>query len=89
MYSLSSCLAATTPTSIWEQPLNVFGCVLLVATKTPLKEDGTVEDEEDESVEHGVSVSMTVFVTEEEEWASVKEEHEVWVSFRFIERSCE
>ena len=45
----------------------MFGCVLLVGTKTPLKEDGTAEDEEDESLEHGVSVSMTVFVTEEEE----------------------
>ena len=44
----------------------MFGCVLLVATKTPLKEDGMVEDEEDESVEHGVSVSMTIFVIEEE-----------------------
>ena len=45
----------------------MFGCVLLVATKTPLKEDGMAEDEEDEILEHGVSVSMTVFVTEEEE----------------------
>ena len=50
-----------------DQPLNVFGCVLLVATKTPLKENGTAEDEEYESLEDGVSVSMTVFVTEEEE----------------------
>jgi hypothetical protein len=51
----------------WDQALNVFGCMLLLGTKSPLKEDGEAEDEEERSLEHGLSVSMTVLVTEENE----------------------